>query len=300
MARQFKGVMPPIITPMKSNYEIDQESLKRLVDFCIEGGVHGIIPAGSTGEFARLSVEERKKLTEMTIDAANGRVPVIVGTASPYTDLTIMLSKHAQDAGAEGLLIVAPYYGKPTNEELYEHFKAIAEAVDIPIFIYNNPWTTGVDITPPLLARLAQIDNIQYVKEASGDTKRVSQIVRLTNGKMTVFIGMDDNMFEAFLLGAKGWVCGLANFVPRECVQLYHLCVEKDDFRSARRLYWQMIPLGELAETSGKFVQYIKAGVELVGMKAGPVRRPLLPINQEERQLLEKLIGELTGKGAQR
>jgi len=299
-SREFKGILPPLITPMKRHYEVDEESLRKIIDFCIEGGVHGIIPTGSTGEFARLSVEERKRVVEVTIDAANGRVPVIVGTASPSTDLTIELSRHAQDAGAEGLQVVAPYYGKPTTEELFEHFKAIAEAVDIPIFVYNNPWTSGVDITPPLLARLAKIDNIRYVKECSGDTRRVSQIIRLTDGKMTVLVGSDDNMLDAFLLGDKAWVSGIAKFIPEPCVKLYELCVEKEDFKSARELYYRMIPLGELVESSGKFVQYIKAGVELVGLQAGPPRRPLLTISQEERQVLERLVGSLNSKPAQR
>lgn len=291
---EHKGVYVPIITPMKADYEIDKASLKELIEYLIDAGVHGIIPNGSTGEFAKLSTGERKEIAEIAVEAVNGRVQVVVGTTSASTDLCVELSKHAENIGADGLQVAPSYYGRPSEDELFAHYSQIGSAVDIPIFAYNNPWTTGTDMSPAFLRRLAEIGNVRYVKEASGDSRRVSQILRLTKGRLKVFAGSDDTMFESFLLGAVGWVCGMANFVPHQCVELYNLSVEKGDFQTGRELFNQLIPIGELLESSGKFVQFIKAGVELVGHKAGPPRGPQLPISMEERLHLENLLKDLS------
>jgi 4-hydroxy-tetrahydrodipicolinate synthase len=293
MAKEHRGVYVPLITPMTTDYKIDRPSLKALVEHLVESGVHGVVPNGSTGEFARLSPDERREVAQITVDAANGRVPVIVGAASPSTELSLSLSRHAQDIGADGLQIAPPFYGKPTEDEIYEHYRLISRAVDIPIFAYNNPWTTGTDMSPRFLQRLSEIENVLYVKEASGDSRRVSQIIRLGNGRLKVFAGSDDTMFESFLLGAVGWICGIANFAPRCSVELYDLCVERGDFKAGRELYYRLIPIGETLESGGKFVQLIKAGVELTGLKAGPPRRPQLPATDEERAQLAKMLANL-------
>lgn len=292
MVREFKGVMPPHITPFTPNYELDEAGLRKLVNFWIEGGVHGLIPAGSTGEFARLSTEERKRVFDIVIDETNGRVPVLAGTAAPGTREVIELSRYAEDAGADGLQIVAPFYGTFTEEELYRHYKAIAEAVNIPIMVYNNPATSGNDIKPKLLGKLSEIDNIRYVKESSGNVSRVHEIIRLTDGKLTVFIGKDNNMFEAFCLGAKGWVAGIACIIPRMCRELYELSVEKEELIKARELYYKIIPLGVLVERS-KFVQYIKKGCEMINLPAGPSRPPLLPLEKHEEEKLRETLKKI-------
>ena len=283
MVKEFKGVMPPIITPFKSNYEVDEEGLKQLINFLVDGGVHGVIPTGSTGEFARMSVEERKKVIKVSVDAASGKTVVIAGTAGAGTLEAIELSKYAQNIGADGLQIVAPYYGHFSNDEIYAHYKAIAEAVNIPIFIYNNPWTSGNDVLPPLLAKLNEIPNIIGVKEASGDSNRVARILALTGGRMTVFAGTDNNTLEGLVLGATGWVAGLANFIPKQCVEFFNLAVEKGDLGAAKD-YWlnHIYPVGNVVEGS-KFVQYIKYACEQIGLKAGPTRPPLLPLIEEEK-----------------
>jgi len=262
------------------------------VNFWVEGGVHGLIPAGSTGEFARLSNEERKRLFDVVIDETNGRVPVLAGTAAPGTREVVELSRYAEDAGADGLQIVAPFYGKFTEEELYVHFKTIAEAVNIPIMVYNNPAKSGNDIKPDLLAKLSDVDNIRYVKESSGDVSRVHEIIRLTEGKLTVFIGKDNNMFEAFCLGAKGWVAGIACIIPQLCSELYELSVERREIIKAKELYFKILPLGVLVESS-KSVQFTKKGCEMINLPAGPPRPPFLPLEKHEEELMKKTLKKI-------
>ena len=293
MAKEFRGVTPPIITPFKPNYELDEEGLKKIIGYLADNGVHGVIPLGSTGEFARLSLDERKRIISLSVEAAKGRTHVIAGTASASTREAAELSKYAQDSGADGLQIVAPFYGHFTDEELYQHYKAISEQVDVPIFIYNNPWASGNDINPQILSRLSQLPNIVAVKEASGDSRRISEIKSLTDGKFAVFAGNDDNTLECFALGAIGWVAGVANFLPRQCVEFYDIAVGKRDFVSARE-YWSrhLYRVGALLESSGKFVQYIKYGCELMDLPAGPVRPPLLGLSDGEKAGFKDLLRE--------
>ena len=262
------------------------------MDFWIEGGVHGLIPAGSTGEFARLSVEECKRVFDIVIDETNGRVPVLAGTAAPGTREVIELSRYAEDAGADGLQIVAPFYGRFTEEELYVHFEKVAESVNIPIMVYNNPLKSGNDIKPELLAKLSDIDIIRYVKESSGDVSRIHEIIRLTEGKLTVFIGKDNNMFEAFCLGAKGWVAGIACIIPKLCSELYDLSVEKMELIKAKELYYKILPLGALVESS-KSVQYTKKGCEMINLPAGPPRPPFLPLEKHEEEILKETLKKI-------
>jgi len=294
MVDKWHGVYAVILTPFTEDEKLDEEALRKHIRFLLdEGKVHGLIPTGSTGEFASLSQEERKRVVEITIDEANGEVPVVVGSAANSTAETIMWSKHAEEAGANGLQIVPPYYCLPDDREIYEHFKAVAESVGIPIMVYNNPATSGVDVKPELLARLAEIDNICYVKEASDDIKRVGAIKRLCGDKITIFCGCDNVMFESFLMGAEGWVSGSANIIPQQCVKLYELTVEKEELDKARELYYRMLPLGDMLELEGKFVQYLKAASEMLGRPLGPPRRPLLPPLEEDRRRLKEALDKV-------
>lgn len=286
---KWRGVFAVMLTPFQADESLDEQTLRSHIDFLIEEGVHGIIATGSTGEFASLSDEERRRVVDITIAHARGRVPVLVGSAANSTQHTIMYSQYAERAGADGLMIVAPYYCHPSERELYEHYKAVAESVHIPIMIYNNPVTSGVDMKPELLARLAEIDNLCYVKEASGDIKRVGQIKRLCGDKMSVFVGCDNVMFECWLMGAEGWVSGSANICPARCVELYELTV-KGEIERARALYYRMLPLGDMLDLEGSFVQYLKAGAELLGWPLGKPRRPLLPPLEKDLRRLKKAL----------
>jgi len=286
---KWRGVYAVMLTPFRADESLDEVALRKHTDFLIDEGVHGIIATGSTGEFASLSDEERKRVVDITVDQARGRVPVLVGSAANSTQHTIVYSQYAEQAGADGLMIVAPYYCHPNERELYEHYKAVAKSVHIPIMIYNNPVTSGVDMKPELLARLAEVDNISYVKEATDDIRRVGQIQRLCGDKMTVFVGCDNVMFECWLMGAEGWVSGSANIIPKQCVEVYELTA-KGEIDQARELYYRMLPLGDMLELEGLFVQYLKAGSELLGRPLGKPRRPLLPPLKEDLRRLKEAL----------
>jgi len=288
---KWHGVFAVMFTPFKDDESLDEKALRAHIDFLIEEGrVHGIICTGSTGEFASLSDDERKKVVDITIRQARHRVPVLVGAAANSTSHTIQYSQYAQKAGAEGLMIVHPFYCRPDERELYAHYRAVAASVGIPIMIYNNPYTSGVDMKPELLARLAGVKNIEYVKESSEDIKRIGQIKRLCGDRITIFTGCDNTMFESFLMGAAGWVSGSANIIPRECVELYTLTTS-GDLEKARQLYYRMLPLGDMFELEGKFIQYLKAGSALLGRPAGMPRRPLLPPQDKDVRRLKEALG---------
>lgn len=291
--KKLRGVYAVMLTPFKEDESVDEETLRSLINWLIEKGVHGIICTGSTGEFASLSDEERRSVVDITMEESRGRVPVLVGSAANSTRHTILHSQHAESVGADGLMIVHPYYCRPNEDELYEHYKAVAKSVHIPIMIYNNPATSGVDMRPELLARLAEIDNISYVKEASGDIRRIGQIKRLCGDKITIFVGCDNTMLESWLMGAEGWVSGVANILPEQSIELFELS-DSGEIDRARELYDRMLPLGDMLDLEGSFVQYLKAGSEMLGRPLGKPRRPLLPPGEGDLRRLKKAIELIT------
>lgn len=288
---EFRGVLSANVVPFKGNEEIDEEKLRSLIDYQLEQGVHGIIPAGSAGEFASLLPEEHKHVIEVTIDQVNGRVPVVAGTSAPSTREAIMYSKFAQDAGANGVMVVGPYYGAPKEEEIYEHYKAIAEAIDIPIMIYNNPGASGVDILPGLAAKLAEIHNISCIKESSGDVKRVNHLTRLCGNKLKIICAWDSGCLEMLFMGAIGWVTGASNVIPGECVQLFEL-TENGDFKAAKSIYFKILPLLEVFEREG-YVQNIKACLKLPGRSVGSPRRPFMLPSDVQKEKLRGILQSL-------
>ena len=282
-----------VVTPFSSNEELDIESLKANIDYYVKNGIHGIVVGGSTGEFAALSIQEHKKIIETVVDRVNKRVPVIAGTAACATRRVIELTKYAYDVGADGAMIVPPFYTKLNAKEIYEHYKKIAEAADLPIMLYNNPWTSKIDMEPNLIAKLSEIENINYIKESSGDVSRIWKIINLTRGKMTVFCGADNLALESFLMGAKGWVCVAANIFPKHTSKLYESISKENDVEKARNIYLGLLPLLNYLEETGKFTQLSKAGLEILGYKAGPPRKPLLKLDKEEKQKLNDFIKDI-------
>ncbi len=291
--KKLRGVYAVMLTPFKEDESVDEETLRSLINWLVGKGVHGIICTGSTGEFASLSDEERRSVVDITVQESHGRVPVLVGSAANSTRHTILYSQYAESVGAAGLMIVHPYYCQPNEEELYEHYRAVARSVHIPIMIYNNPATSGVDMQPELLARLAEIDNISYVKEASGDIRRIGQIRRLCGDRISIFVGCDNTMLESWLMGAEGWVSGVANILPQQSVELFELA-DRGEIDSARELYYRMLPLGDMLDLEGSFVQYLKAGSEILGRPLGKPRRPMLPPREGDLRRLKKAIELIT------
>ncbi|MBL7220365.1 MAG: 4-hydroxy-tetrahydrodipicolinate synthase [Phycisphaerae bacterium] len=286
----FEGIIPALVTPMTDGGEVDYETLSSFVNYMIESGVHGIAPLGSTGEYYALNDQERRGVTAAVIEAAAGRVPVVVGTNGGSTREIVKYSQQAQSQGAAGLLLAAPYYSLPTPGELVEHFRVIDSEIDIPIMLYNYPGRTGVDMTPDIVGQLAELDNVQYVKESTGDLTRVSEIIRRFGDKITVFCGCDTLALESFFMGAAGWVSGVFNVLPAESARLFDLAVKSDDLPAARELYYRLLPVLGLMEGGGKYTQFVKAACELMGHPAGPPRQPLMaPDAGEIAQLAEAL-----------
>ncbi|HJO68831.1 MAG TPA: dihydrodipicolinate synthase family protein, partial [Rhodospirillales bacterium] len=224
--KEFRGAYSVTVTPFTDDGSgIDERALRRFVDWQIDEGVPGLIPLGSTGEFLAVSDDERTQVVKATIDQAAGRVPVLVGTANHRTEVAIRYSQEAQDLGADGLMIIPPYYYKASDEEIFTYYQRIDEAVSIPIMLYNNPFNNRIDMSAEFVARLwRELDNIKYIKEASGVTERVYEVRRLTDDGMIVFGGW--RPFEAYLLGAKGHVSPYGNYMPRQSVALYDLTVK--------------------------------------------------------------------------
>lgn len=290
--KKFEGIYAVLVTPFKEDESLDEERLRAHADRVIEEGVDGVIVGGSTGEFASLSEEERKTLIKLVIEHVNGRVPVLAGGMAPSTKETIRWCKFAEDAGADGLMIVSPYYGAQTDEALYQHFKKVAESVNIPIMPYNNTDTSGNDLVPDIIIRLVKEGKVNYLKECV-DTRRMQIIKEACGDKINIFTGVDDLIFQGFVLGAAGCVSGGANVVPRVVKKLYNLIVKENDIRAARELWYKYVPLATLFEAPKVWLPNIKAACEIVGDPVGRCRKPLLPVSEEKKRGIRNLLENL-------
>jgi 4-hydroxy-tetrahydrodipicolinate synthase len=281
-------------TPFDADGEVDEAALRRHLRWMLdEGGVHGIIPTGSTGEFAFLTEAERQRVVAVTLEEARGRAPVIAGAAACSTRETIRYAQYAEKAGADGVMVVSPYYGHLSQEELYRHFRAVAESIAIPVMLYNNPGTSGSDIQAETVARLADVKNVVAIKESTGQMQRVNEIMRLCGDRVAVLCGCDTLPLEMFLMGVEGWVAAPANAIPRECVALWDLAVVQQDLAAARVLYDVLLPLFELFEGSGQYVQLNKAALERLGRPIGRPRLPLLPASDERQAELAAIMDRI-------
>jgi 4-hydroxy-tetrahydrodipicolinate synthase len=295
--KNFRGVYVASVTPMTQSREVDYDMLGKYVDGLVNDGVHGIIPLGSTGEFYALTPQERQDVLKGTLEAVDGRVPVLAGTNASSTADVVEYSKQAEKLGADGLLLAAPYYSLPTYDELYEHFKAVNDAVGIPIMLYNYPGRTGVDLVPDFVERLTALNNVKYIKESTGDITRVSELIKRLEGRIDVFCGGDLIPLESFVLGAIGWVGGIANVLPKSHVKLYELAVVKGDIPAARKFFYEIFYALQAIETSGIYTQYVKAGCEIMGNPVGPPRMPLMPVSKEDYAKLKEILSTITSEG---
>jgi 4-hydroxy-tetrahydrodipicolinate synthase len=294
MARKFEGtfggIFVALATPMTAGQEVDYDNLRSMVNYMIDQGVHGIIPLGSTGEYYALSPSERQAVSAAAIEAAGGRVPVVVGTNAGATRDVISYARQAQQLGAAGVLLAAPYYSLPTPDELVEHIRAVDRAIGVPIMLYNYPARTGVDMTPDVVERLSELNNVRYIKESTGDLSRMSEIIRRCGKRISVFCGCDTLAIESFQMGAVGWVGGAVNLLPARHVELFDLAVKRKDAMGARECYNRMRPTLELMEGGGKYTQWVKAGCGIMGHPVGPPRQPLLPASAVEIARLEQAL----------
>ncbi|MDP3414783.1 dihydrodipicolinate synthase family protein [Falsiroseomonas sp.] len=273
---KFRGCYTVLITPFtKGGAAVDLKALERLVEFQIREGIRGLIPLGSTGEFLSVSPEERTAIVETVVKTAAGRVPVLIGTGAEDTREVVRTSREAEALGADGVMIIPPFYSVPTEDELYLHYKTVADSIGIPIMVYNNPATANVDLTPKILARLATIESCLYVKESTLEVTRVRDIVDLCGDRMEVFAGVLG--YESAWLGAIGWVAVCSNLAPKLSTDMFHAAAFDKDMDRALPLYRQLMPL--LPFVGGpRYVSGTKAGFRLMGMPMGDPRPPRLPL----------------------
>ncbi|WP_090238116.1 4-hydroxy-tetrahydrodipicolinate synthase [Lentibacillus halodurans] len=292
---QLEGAFPVLITPMTQDGEVDYGGLKGNIDHFVDEKVAGIVVNGSTGEFVSLTKEERFKIAQVAIEQVNERIPLVVGTAAETTKDAIEYTQQAEAVGADAALLINSYYAHPKDPEIYEHFKAAAESVSFPVMVYNNPFTSGVNIGTETILQVAKdVENITHIKESSGDIGKVRDITRQGKGLIETFCGSDDLALESLLVGATGWISVAGNIAPRLVTDLYN-SVAANDLKRAWELYDQILPLCNFIEGSGKYVQIVKRAMDLQGLAGGPPRRPRLPLSETEDKTLKKQLNKLQG-----
>lgn len=283
----FRGSIVAIVTPFKDG-AIDEKAFCDLIEWHISSGTNAIVPCGTTGESATLEYEEHYRVIEIAVKTVNKRIPVIAGTGANSTDETTMMTKKAKKLGADAALLVAPYYNKPTQEGLFRHYKGVAEAVDIPIVLYNVPGRTAVNILPATVARLSEIENIVAIKEATGDMKQVSEVFRLCGEKITVVSGDDFTTFPLLALGGKGVISVTANIAPREVSDMCKFW-EQGKYEDSRALHYKLEPLN-----SAMFIETnpipAKTALALMGKIREEFRLPLCEMSEVNREKLKKTL----------
>ena len=285
----FSGSMVALVTPFKDG-KVDWQSLEALVEFHINNGTHGIVPCGTTGESATLSHQEHDEVIKAMVKAVHKRVPVIAGTGSNSTDEAVRLTREAEKSGADGALMISPYYNRPTQEGIFQHYKKVASEVGIPIIVYNIPGRTGSKIEPETLARMSEIKNIAGVKEATGSVDQAIDVIRLCGDNLAVYSGEDTLTFSLMTLGGKGVISTVANIVPKEMSQLAEACL-KGDWEKGRDLQFKLIPLIHAVFIETNPIP-IKTALAQMGKCTGELRLPLTPMFEGNVKKLRQAMTE--------
>jgi 4-hydroxy-tetrahydrodipicolinate synthase len=288
MTSQLSGVLTALATPFTSDGQIDENTLRRLVDRSIDGGVDGVVACGSTGEFAAMSGAERRLVVETVIDQTAGRVPVVAQTGAVSTAEAIELSRHAEAAGASVLMVVAPYYEPLTLEETLQYLRTVADAVDIPIMLYNLPSATGVNLAPATVGQIArEVDNIRYIKDTSADMAQAGQLIHNYGDVISTFVGWDSLLLAALTEGAAGFMAGTANVMPAQLVSI-HRALVAGELDRARREWARIYPLID-AIMSAPFIAAVKTALNAVGFPVGSPRKPLLDLDPDTAAAISSL-----------
>jgi 4-hydroxy-tetrahydrodipicolinate synthase len=286
----LSGVFVPHITPFTSKGRLDTEALRACMKFWMEGGVSGLVPCGSNGEAPYLSRQERRRVIKIVVDEVNGKLPVIAGTGSMSTQETITLTKDAKDIGADAALVVTPFYFKLSNREIYEHYRAVAEAVDFPILLYSVPKFTGFSLEPTVISQLAsEHKNVVGVKDSGGSIGTITETIRLVGDKIAVLAGTADVALSTFTLGGRGAVVAVANVFPKMCSSMYE-AFKKGNHEKASKLQRQMSFVNEVLTKRHNQLSAIKEALKLQGLPAGYPRRPALPLGAEEKKDIESML----------
>jgi len=285
----FSGSLVAIVTPFR-NGKFDEKSYGELIEFQIANGTHGIVPCGTTGESATLSPQEHERVVAFTIEVVNRRLPVIAGTGSNATDEAIIFTKHAKQVGADGALLITPYYNKPTQEGLYQHYAAVAKAVDLPLVLYNIPSRTSVNMTPATIARTAQFDNVVGIKEGSGSLGQVSEIIHLCGENFTILSGDDPLTLPMMALGAKGVITVTANVAPKDMANLVNTALA-GDFAKARTYHFKLTPLFSALFYETNPIP-VKEALCMMNKLQPEFRLPLTPLSSDNRERLCQVMKE--------
>jgi 1-pyrroline-4-hydroxy-2-carboxylate deaminase len=288
---RFEGVVPAALTPFDGSRSVDTTALADTARWLIDEGVDGLVGTGTMGEAHSLTGAERRLVIETLVAAADGRVPVTAGVSSETPAGSIDHAADAAAAGASALMLLPPLGYAGDEREVETFYRAVAGATELPIMAYNNPKASGTDMLPRLVARLADIEGVVAVKECSGDARRIAEIRAATGDDFEVLVGGDDWALEGFCAGATGWVAGVANVAPRECVELHGLCRE-GRLEEARAVYARILPLARL-DMRPKLVQFFKAAMDMVGRYGGPCRPPRLELTEPERREVEAAVRTL-------
>lgn len=283
----FSGSFVPLVTPF-SGGEIDLKGLKRLIEFHLDEGTDGFVPCGTTGESATLSHEEHRQVVKFVIEEVAGRKPVVAGCGSNSTKEALELIQYARDAGADGALVITPYYNKPTQEGLYEHFKFLAERVELPLVLYNVPGRTGVNLLPRTAKRVSEIENVVALKEASGDISQVTEIINLCRENLILLCGEDANLLPILSVGGKGSIAASSNVAPADFANLIKRFNE-GNLEEASVLHHKLFPLCKAMFIETNPVP-VKTALNLMGMISAEVRLPLVPLREESLVKIKEVL----------
>ena len=284
----FKGSIVAIVTPFKENGSVDEAKLRELVEFHVEGGTNGIVPCGTTGESPTLSHEEQERVIEIVVETADKRLPVIAGTGSYSTEETVRMTQYAKKVGADGALLVTPYYNKPTQEGLYRHFEKVALEADIPLVIYIIPGRTSVNVFPSTVARLAKIDNVVGIKEASASLDQVSEIISLCGDRLSILSGDDSLTLPIMSVGGQGVISVAANIIPKDVSDMTSAFLA-GDIEKARKLHYRMFSLFKSLFIETNPIP-VKRAMELMGLCASNLRLPMWSMSEENTAKLKKTM----------
>lgn len=286
----FGKVLTAMVTPFGKHEEIDFQALDKLIDHLISNGSDGLVVAGTTGESPTLSHEERLKLFEYVVKKVDGKAFVLAGTGSNYTKASIELTKEVEKTGVDGVMLVAPYYNKPSQDSMYEHFRVIAESTQLPVMLYNVPGRTGVDMDVSTIVRLSEIDNIVSIKEASGDLEKMTNIIRLTDDKFSVYSGEDSLTLPALAIGAAGIVSVSAHIIGNDMQEMIRR-FEQGQVKEAASIHGRVLPVMQEMFANPSPVP-VKTALNLQSIPVGKVRLPLIELNEEQLQNLQTVLSD--------
>ena len=289
---KLRGVIVAIVTPFTEDEKLDEESLKRITSYLLGRGVHGIMTTGGNGEGPHLLREERKAVTQIVVEAVKGQIPVIAGTAACSTMETILLTKDAAEVGADAAIVTPPFYFTLPDNCLYEHYERLAASVDIPVIIYNNPLYTGNNLRPELIAKLADIDGIIGLKQSNADLGQLVEVIRLVGNKISILTGIDSQFYPSICAGSKGIFSTAACVVPQQMVDLFNAFV-KGNHKAASTIHMKLQGLNSFFEYDPGYVAPCKEALIMLGLPAGPVRKPLPHLTEQQRTQIRQALSGL-------